>query len=106
MFGISACLKDRAMNSDVPVRRAVIRGYAIPMPGTRYPAPCTRYAARCPEPGYPAPGTRYAARCPEPVAETIQLFFRVRESLTAGARSAGGVGRWERVRVRRAADGS
>ena len=75
MFGISACLKERAMNSDVPVRRAVIRGYAIPMPGTRYPAPCTRYAARCPE-------------------------------LTAGARSAGGVGRWERVRVRRAADGS
>ena len=39
-------------------------------------------------------------------AETIQLFFRVRESLSAGARSAVGVGRGERVRVRRAADGS
>ena len=39
-------------------------------------------------------------------AETIQLFFRVRESLSAGARSAGAVGRGERVRVRRAADGS
>ena len=39
-------------------------------------------------------------------AETIQLFFRVRESLSAGARKAVGVGRGERVRVRRAADGS
>ena len=29
MFGIPACLKDRAVNSDVPGRRAVIRGSLI-----------------------------------------------------------------------------